>query len=1153
VKKKKRMFNNWCMLILLIGSYLQFTFNFSITTHAQSNSDSRQTLIDTEGLQAEAEIKEVAEGMQLVLHYQKEMSEKPEKLKIKLQADEKNLSTADIQNESRTLFEGSEDQTWIVMKDFTSEKVENELVFILPKSSKKVTVSFQMDALDGTSVKSDLLPESVAKDIAIQLSNVKTAERTLLYDADSSGGAEVTDNDQHITESSENTVKNNYIKAISLQANNDENDVVQKPLGEEVPAVGLKLSTTSFADLKISVDNRDGVNSYVRSKSAASQLPAGTNYDQNDRNSMLTYSNGLYEPGSSARVVVFDHSANGELHSVIQADYDKVGTAIEPSGQAIQIGAYVEISNLHLRDSDWRGGMWQNEPANAVGIDFSNNFYSGISLANIKYFDWKVIFYDTTTHQPIYFETVDDSYAQLTFTSLNPGEFVNKFSTADNNPAETPIEDEDGNSFVEATYFNDDTLIPGGQDSSNSFVWPQNGDKNQKGHFGYTAHVWGDFNAGAPSDEENDEWNDHIGSATFGRGAVGYKLSGTIHEFTRGTYSQNPATWLANASGSVNFIVPTNPPLFNVKKVSAQAVAGGGSQTPDFTGQTTKPSVAEENYAEKLKDFKASSEYQAFAASWVPNAESINEQNVNELAETHQPIYYYVSQGLYSLVGDAIIKPSKITFEDTLPEGISPKDVKLYNTDGQEIQTANKMIQGQKVSLTLASDEISQIPFNRGYITVRIEADLTKMPKDLNAKKVMVNSGTFKMMDSKDRAKYDEMTNIVTVNETPPKPADIPLALIKKSDVEHMDLKGAKFELLKNGEVVATAVTDSSGQVNFEANGQPYRLTAGNYSIKETNPIAGHEVDKQEHFFRLDENLMIACKDGSVTKQDDRLIFTNTNYWKTTDLRLAKTNEQGTGLAGATFCLSGENLDSGEVTSDKQGVISFENVDLRPGETYTLEEVKVPAGYFLSENPTWKLSITADGRKATLQNNVGNAEYSDTQHIVFDENGNNQFDFSKNPLINEKQTVNLSVFKEEAITKKRLSGAVFALTSKDHTVEQTSDSDGIAKFNNLDIEKTYTLKETKAPDGYIISQQIYTLSFDKNTGNWLIQGGENESKISCGNDKELELSITVANEVKTPLPHTGGIGKGIFMLLGFLLFSGTALWFYRTRMKQEVA
>jgi LPXTG-motif cell wall-anchored protein len=56
-----------------------------------------------------------------------------------------------------------------------------------------------------------------------------------------------------------------------------------------------------------------------------------------------------------------------------------------------------------------------------------------------------------------------------------------------------------------------------------------------------------------------------------------------------------------------------------------------------------------------------------------------------------------------------------------------------------------------------------------------------------------------------------------------------------------------------------------------------------------------------------------------------------------------------------------------------------------------------------------------------------------------------------------------------------------------------------------------------------------------------------------GSDKELSLSITVTNEAKTPLPHTGGIGKGIFMSIGFLLVFGAALWFYQARTKQEVA
>jgi hypothetical protein len=1043
VKKKKTVLSNWFMLILLLGSYLQFLLNVPAIVRADNTSGSTQTLIDTEGFKAEAETQEVKDGVQLTIHYQKKASEIPERIKINVQADEKNLTAADLQNTPKEKMEDAEKQEWIQTAAFSAEESQDELVFLLPETSTKVTAQFQVDQQEDSTIKADILDNKTAEPIEIQLpvtetadsagssttSNTSTNEAASESQTADSSTTSVEKTSTETTASSdssqaEETTEESSSGKIPVQrASGEPNDDIQEPTGSAISAIGLKLSTTSFANLKINVDNKDGVNSYIRSK--ANQLPSGQNYDQNDQNSMMNYANGLYEPGSSARVVVFDHQPSGDLKSVIKADYDTVGTVVSPSGEAIPVGAYVEVSNLHLRSSDWGNGWNQ---ASAVGIDFSNNFYSGISLANIKYFDWKVIFYDTETHQPIDFETVDDNYAQLTFTSLNPGEFVNKFSTADNNPAETPIEDEDGDSFVEPTYFNDDTAVPGGKDGSNHFSWPQSGDKSQKGHFGYTAHTWGDYNDGAPTDEENDEWNDHIGSSTFGRGAVGYKLSGTTHEFTRGTYSQNPATWLANASGSVSFIIPTNPPLFNVKKVSSQAVAGGGSETPEYSRQSEKPSADDPDYQEKLKAFKATKEYQDFAASWVPDAASINEQNVNEQAEENQPIYYYVSQGLYSLVGDAIIKPSKITFEDTLPEGTNPKDVKLYDTNGKEIDVADKTISGRKVTMTINAKEINNIQFARGYITVRIEADLTEKPETLDAKKIMDNSGTFKMMDSKDRVKYDETTNIVTVEETPPKPAEIPISLVKKSNIEGMDLEGAEFELLKDGKVVATAVTDSNGQVDFLADGQPYQLTEGEYSIKETKAIPGHKRDEKEHTFSLDKNLEITSEDGSVTKQDDKLVFTDTNYWKKTDLTFKKTDNEGNPLAGAVFRLTGENLDSGEITTDADGILSFKDLDLQPSGTYTLEEIKAPAGYFLPENPTWTLTLTEDGRKATLKSNEENTEYSDTQHIVFNDEGNNRFDFEKTPITNEKQTVRLSVFKEDSVTKKRLKGAVFTLS-----------------------------------------------------------------------------------------------------------------------------
>jgi hypothetical protein len=74
------------------------------------------------------------------------------------------------------------------------------------------------------------------------------------------------------------------------------------------------------------------------------------------------------------------------------------------------------------------------------------------------------------------------------------------------------------------------------------------------------------MNAGAPTDEENDEWNDHIGSSTFGRGAVGYKLSGTTHEFTRGTYSQNPADLVCECQRERQFYHSYKPAVIQCEK-----------------------------------------------------------------------------------------------------------------------------------------------------------------------------------------------------------------------------------------------------------------------------------------------------------------------------------------------------------------------------------------------------------------------------------------------------------------------------------------------------------------------------------------------------------------------------------------------------------
>lgn len=144
-----------------------------------------------------------------------------------------------------------------------------------------------------------------------------------------------------------------------------------------------------------------------------------------------------------------------------------------------------------------------------------------------------------------------------------------------------------------------------------------------------------------------------------------------------------------------------------------------------------------------------------------------------------------------------------------------------------------------------------------------------------------------------------------------------------------------------------------------------------------------------------------------------------------------------------------------------------------------------------------------------------------------------------------------------------LAGAKFTLTGvgpngEGQTVlEATSDADGRIFFDNLEVG-TYTLKETKAPAGYIKDENEHTVVItaeyneDTTLKNYTIKidnvatstytattNAENVTTYEApagGND-----SFPINNKKGAELPSTGGMGTTIFYILGALLVVGCGI------------
>lgn len=139
-------------------------------------------------------------------------------------------------------------------------------------------------------------------------------------------------------------------------------------------------------------------------------------------------------------------------------------------------------------------------------------------------------------------------------------------------------------------------------------------------------------------------------------------------------------------------------------------------------------------------------------------------------------------------------------------------------------------------------------------------------------------------------------------------------------------------------------------------------------------------------------------------------------------------------------------------------------------------------------------------------------------------------------------------------TVKNLEGAEFELKDGSSTViaTGTSGKDGMIAWTvksgqNIDLEKldgTYTIIETKAPEGYMIHDGGWTLGFDKGLLK-TFDGTEVTGNATDG------VVISLTNKQLYELPHTGGPGIYLFTIGGMLLM-GAAAWILYKNKRREV-
>lgn len=401
--------------------------------------------------------------------------------------------------------------------------------------------------------------------------------------------------------------------------------------------------------------------------------------------------------------------------------------------------------------------------------------------------------------------------------------------------------------------------------------------------------------------------------------------------------------------------------------------------------------------------------------------------------------------------------------------------IKLKLTDGKYIIDENGE---DTITTNDGTATISQLPFGTYYLR-EIETIDGYVLEDTEKTKIDINENSYEVKDNTTinipkELEFTNIKNTITINKK-----------WKDKLIENAELSIINAETNK---IISKFITEGDECV--------YRgLPAGEYILREENPPTGfNKADDIKFSVNKYGECYINSEKVENIEMQDTLIEGTIKIIKKGEKLKENSNagnyeyELGT-LEGVTFELyaaedieyqnnimykKDERID--QKTTDKNGEITFSNLPV--GLYYAIEK-DTPEGYIAnSEKINFKIGYNEKN------------DFTDEQEVI-----------------NGRKKANITIKKLDRETNKPLEGAEFGLyDSKGNLIEQvTTNQDGYAKFTKDIPTGNYTIKEIKAPNGYIEAKDTIDINF----------GEKAEFDLTVYNDKQEEKKVNVA------LPYTG--------------------------------
>ena len=244
-----------------------------------------------------------------------------------------------------------------------------------------------------------------------------------------------------------------------------------------------------------------------------------------------------------------------------------------------------------------------------------------------------------------------------------------------------------------------------------------------------------------------------------------------------------------------------------------------------------------------------------------------------------------------------------------------------------------------------------------------------------------------------------------------------------------------------------------------------------------------------------------------------------------------------TPVSGAVFLHTKPDGTTESLTTDEKGEITITGLETG---IHKIKETNAPDGYQLNTNEV-VFNVASGTGKIKFTSGTNSLV---TQGIEDSGDGYATFADMVNPF-------DLKITKTNEHGKV-LKGAEFTLYSdegcKNVVDTQTSDDKGLLTFKNLDVEKTYYFKETKAPKGYRIPvdengnayvHSVYVKSVPQtNTFEFTVDGTKYDTSNTTGTvhlegtKKDRVIAVSITNKTTQLLPETGSNGTILLIGLG---------------------